>query len=60
MKGEIIMYLDYSKIITNDLKLYIASEKVNELKEIAKKEKTYLINEKGETFYIIGGKLEKE
>lgn len=38
------MYIDYSKIITEDFKLYLSEEQVEELKKIAKKEKTYLTN----------------
>lgn len=38
----IIMYIDYSKIITDDFKLFITNEQLAEIKEIANKERIYL------------------
>lgn len=38
------MYIDYSRIVVEDFTKYIDAEKLAELKEIARKEKTYLTN----------------
>lgn len=38
------MFIDYSKITTEDLRLYIDATKLAELKEVAKSERTYLDN----------------
>ena len=36
------MYIDYNKIITKDFNLLITEERLNQLKQIAKKERAYL------------------
>jgi len=38
------MFIDYSKIITEDLRLYVNATQLAELKDVASKERTYLNN----------------
>lgn len=38
------MFIDYSKIVTEDLRLYVNATQLAELKDVASKERTYLNN----------------